>query len=211
MDITIICSDIEHKIFPYLKLWVKKNSKNHNIELVTKSTDITSGDILFLISCTEIIKSDIRSRFKETLVIHESDLPKGRGWSPLVWQIIQGSNIIPISLLDADKKVDSGAIWKKEFVNLEGNEVVKEINEKVFLVKLKLMDFAVENINSIKKSSQKGKPTYFPRRNPKDNELDVNKTINQQFDLMRVADNERYPSFFKFRGHCYKITIEKIN
>ena len=73
------------------------------------------------------------------------------------------------------------------------------------------MDFAVENIHSIKKNPQEGEPTYYPRRKSEDSELDINKTISEQFDLMRVADNERYPSFFNFRGHCYKITIDKIN
>ena len=198
MDLTIICSDKKHKIFPYLEKWVKKNAKNHNISLITKSKDITKGDILFLISCTEIISKQIRKKFKQTLVIHESDLPKGRGWSPLVWQIINGSNTIPITLLDAEDKVDSGNIWKKEFVKLEGHEVAEEINGKVFPIKLKLMDFALQNLESIKKIPQTGKPTYFSRRKPENNELNVNKTINDQFDLMRTADNERYPCFFNF-------------
>ncbi len=196
MDITIICSDKQHKIFSYLEKWVEKNSKNHSISLITKSEDITKGDILFLISCTEIIKTEIRKKFKHTLVIHESDLPQGRGWSPLVWQIINGSNKIPISLLDAEDKVDSGDIWKKEFVKLEGHEVADEINAKVFPIKLKLMDFVIQNMNSIKKTPQAGEPSYFPRRKPGDSELDVNKTIKEQFDLMRTADNERYPCFF---------------
>lgn len=210
MDITIICSDKQHKIFPYLECWVEENSKVHNVSLVTKPEDVTKGNILFLISCTKIIKSDLRERFKQTLVIHESDLPKGRGWSPLVWQIINGSNTIPISLIDAAEKVDSGDIWKKEFVILEGHEVADEINDKVFPVKIKLMDFAIKNMDSIRKIPQKGEPTYFTRRKPEDSELDVTKTIGDQFDLMRVADNKRYPSFFNFRGHRYKIIIDKI-
>ena len=210
MDITILCSDKKHKIFPYLEKWVKKNTKNHNISLITKSKDITQGDILFLISCTEIINNQIRKKFKQTLVIHESDLPKGRGWSPLVWQIINGSNTIPVTLLDAADRVDSGDIWKKEFVKLEGHEVADEINAKVFPIKLKLMDFAIKNMDSIKKIPQEGEPSYFPRRKPEDNELDVNKTIKEQFDLMRTADNERYPCFFNFKGHSYKITLSKI-
>ena len=210
MDITIICSDKQHKIFPYLEKWVEKNSKNHRILLITKLEEITKGDILFLISCTKIIKTEIRKKFKHSLVIHESDLPKGRGWSPLVWQIINGSNKIPISLLDAEDKVDSGDIWKKEFVTLDGHEVADEINAKVFPVKLKLMDFAIQNMNSIKKTPQEGEPSYFPRRKPGNNELDVNKTIKEQFDLMRTADNERYPCFFNLRGHRYKITLDKI-
>ena len=150
MDITIICSDKQHKIFPYLEKWVTKNSKNYNISLVTKSKEITKGDILFLISCIEIIKVDIRKRFKHTLVIHESDLPDGKGWSPLIWQIINGRNTIPISLFDAKDKIDSGDIWKKTYVKLEDHEITNEINFKIFTAKIKLMDFAIKSMNSIK-------------------------------------------------------------
>lgn len=211
MNITIICSDIQHKIFPYLEKWVTKNVKSHNILLVTKSDQITKGDILFIISCTEIIKKNIRKKFKQTLVIHESDLPKGRGWSPLVWQIINGEETIPISLFDAEDKVDSGDIWKKEFVKIKNHEVSNEINSKVFKTKIKLMDFAVKSMNTIKKTPQKGKPTFYLQRKPEDSELDINKTINEQFNLMRIVDNERYPCFINFRGHKYKVTLSKIS
>ena len=40
-------------------------------------------------------------------MIHESDLPHGKGWSPIQWQILEGSDSITITLLDAEDKVDS--------------------------------------------------------------------------------------------------------
>ena len=79
------------------------------------------------------------------------------------------------------------------------------------LAKIKLMDFAIKSMNSIKKIPQEGKSSFFSRRKPEDSELDVNKTIKEQFDLMRIADNERYPCFFNFRGHRYKVTLSKIS
>ena len=54
---------------------------------------------------------------------------------------------------------------------------------------------------------QKGRPTYYRHRNPKDNELDVNKTIRDQFNKMRVADNERYPLHFKYKDKKYILKI----
>ena len=212
LEITILCSDRTHKIFPYLEKWRSSNLNNYKIRLVTSSKDVECGTILFLISCTEIINQDIRNKFKKTLVIHESDLPKGRGWSPLVWQIIEGSNSIPITLLEAEDKVDSGIIWEKRFVKLEGHETYNEINSKIFPEKIKLMDFAIEHFNDINPIPQANiEPTYFPKRMPKDSEIDVEKSISEQFDLLRIADPDRYPCFFQFRNHKYKIVIEKIN
>ena len=155
MDITILCSSQEHPVYPFLQKWVNDNSNQHNISLVNHSSEVQTGDILFLISCLEIIKADIRNKFKHTLVIHESDLPHGKGWSPIQWQILEGKNSIPITLLDAADKVDSGDIWEKRYVELESHELANEINAKIFPIKLDLMDFAIQNINTIKKSAQK--------------------------------------------------------
>ena len=75
---------------------------------------LAGGEILFLVSCNEIIGKDVRDRYMATLVIHASDLPKGRGWSPHIWQIIEGKKEIMVSLLEAEDAVDSGAIWAKK-------------------------------------------------------------------------------------------------
>tara|TARA_X000001036_G_scaffold438057_1_gene484910 strand:- start:3770 stop:4414 length:645 start_codon:yes stop_codon:yes gene_type:complete len=212
MEITILCTDNEHKIIPFLQKWKKLNSDNHNISIVNYSSEVKTGDILFLISCLEIIKEDIRKKFQHTLVIHESDLPHGRGWSPIQWQILNGLNSITVTLLDAADKVDSGDIWKKEIVKFEGHELSNEINEKIFPIKLNLLDFAIKNCNLIKKTVQKEiDELHFPRRTSKDSEIDVNKSISEQFNLLRIADNERYPCFFKYKGYNYKISLSKID
>ena len=212
MEITILCTDEKHKIIPFLQKWKISNSSSHNISLVNSSSEVGNGDILFLISCLEIIKSDIRSRFKHTLVIHESDLPHGKGWSPIQWQILNGSNSITLTLLDAADKVDSGDIWKKEIVKFEGHELSNEINSQIFPLKLDLMDFAIENINHVNKTIQKEiDEPHFPRRTPKDSEIDISKSIFEQFNLLRIADNERYPCFFNYLGHNYKISLSKID
>ena len=50
----------------------------------------------------------------------------------------------------------------------------------------------------------------YPRRNPEDSKLDINKSIVEQFDLLRVVDKKRYPCFIEHRGHRYKINMEKF-
>jgi methionyl-tRNA formyltransferase len=212
MDITILCTDNKHKIIPFLEKWKVSNSNNHNISIVNSSSEVKNGNILFLISCLEIIKADLRSRFQHTLVIHESDLPHGKGWSPIQWQILNGSNSITITLLEAVDKVDSGDIWKKEIVEFEGHELADEINEQIFPVKLDLMDFAIKNIDSVNKIIQKEiDEPHFPRRTSKDSEIDICKPISEQFNLLRIADDERYPCFFNYKGHHYKISLTKID
>ena len=56
---------------------------------------------------------------------------------------------------------------------------------------------------------QEGEETFYNRRNSKDAELDINKTIKEQFNLLRISDNERYPAFFKIEGKKYSLKIYK--
>ena len=44
MDVTILCSSMEHPVYPYLKTWVKLHSKEHNISLVNETKDVKAKD-----------------------------------------------------------------------------------------------------------------------------------------------------------------------
>jgi len=49
----------------------------------------------------------------------------------------------------------------------------------------------------------------MPKRTPQHSQLDPHRSIAEQFDLLRVVDNDRYPAFMDFRGARYVIKIEK--
>ena len=131
--ITLICSDRAHPIFPILQAWVKSVNSKYDINLINSTDEINwNGDLLFLVSCTEVVKKNIRDKFTNTLVLHASDLPKGRGWSPHIWSVLNNEESIVLSLLEAESSVDTGKIWKKLIIKLDGSELFNEINEKLF-------------------------------------------------------------------------------
>lgn len=210
MKISILCTNLSHPVFPHLVRWVSVRSKNNEIELVDNKKRLSGGDLLFLISCNELIDKNIRALYQSTLVIHASDLPNGRGWSPQVWQILEGKSRITVTLLEAEEAVDSGAVWTKISFDLEGHELWDEINDRLFAVELQLMDFAVDNFGTIKPVPQEQiKTSHYQKRIPGDSRLDPDKTISQQFELLRVCDPERFPAFFEYRGYKYKIILQK--
>jgi methionyl-tRNA formyltransferase len=211
MNISILTSFAGHPVNVYLAKWAKKN-KNHQVSIVHSKKELISGDILFLISCSEIISKLERDRFKKTLVIHASDLPSGRGWSPHVWEIINGATDITLSLLEAENKVDTGDIWKKDSIAIPKTALFDEINELIFNSELKMLDFAIKNYNTIESKRQPDiDMECWPKRFPKDSEIDINQTFFKQFNLMRVCDPQRFPAYFYIDGVRFKITIEKYN
>ena len=211
MNITILTSK-EHPIYPFLEKWSRKKLKKHNISLISTLKKVKGGDILFLISFTRIVKSDIRNNFKKALVIHASDLPKGKGWSPHVWQILEGKKKIIVTLFEAVDNVDAGDIWEKRSFNVENHELYDEINEKLFKTELELMDFAIKNFTRINPIPQKNKKfPYYKKRSPSDSQINPKRTIASQFDLLRISDPNRFPCFFYLRNKKYKISIEKMD
>ena len=57
---------------------------------------------------------------------------------------------------------------------------------------------------------QTGEASYYRRRRPVDSQLDPERTLAEQFDLLRVVDNDRYPAFFEWRGRRYGLLIQPV-
>lgn len=213
MKITVLCSSRAHPVYPALADWCARQGRQHQVALaksVAQAQDLGGGDILFLISCHEIVPPRLRALYRAALVIHASDLPRGRGWSPLVWQILEGRNDIPVTLLEAADPVDSGAIWHQTWLRFQGHELLDEINAALFAAELALMDYAVANLDSVRPRPQSGEPSYYRRRRPEDSRLDPERGLAEQFNLLRVADPERYPAFFDHLGQRYVVRISKM-
>lgn len=213
MKISFLCSNPRHPVNEYLCAWIKKNNNQHEIELVNQKKHLSGGDILFLISCTEIISSQERKAYISCLVLHASDLPKGRGWSPHIWSIIKGKEEITLTLLEASDEVDCGRIWQKLNFQVAKHALWDEINAQLFEKEIELIDFAVSNFNSVSPKPQDPKiePTYYPRRTPNDSAIDPSKSIESQFDKIRVCDPGRFPAYIELYGERYKIILEKEN
>lgn len=212
MKLSILSTDPRHPVVPRLQQWQgEMETLGHSVSLCFDKKDLANGDILFLVSCGQMIGDTERQKFRAVLVLHASDLPRGKGWSPHIWSIVNGSNQITVCLLEAMDPVDSGAIWYKAEFTLEGHELLPEINEKLFGAELSLMTQAVQNFDVVTPTPQSGDPdSYMQKRTPEHSRLDVNKSLAEQFDLLRVVDNERYPAFLDYRGKRYQIKIEKV-
>lgn len=210
MKITILCSDLHHPVFPWLQGWAERNQAAHEVDLVRGKDAAAGGDILFLISCHELIGPELRALYRATLVIHASDLPLGRGWSPHIWQVLEKKQHIKVTLLEAADAVDSGAIWTQTEFGLEGHETFAEINAKLFEAEMRLLDYAVRHLETVQPRPQDDRePTRYRKRTPEDSRIDPQRSIADQFDLLRVADPQRFPAFFDLLGHRYFIHITK--
>jgi len=208
MYINILIDNPKSWIVPYAKIMVETlRHQGHKINFVYNQNKIKKGDCLFLLSCEKIISKKILSKNKHNLVVHESALPKGKGWSPLTWQILEGKNKIVISLFKANNKIDSGDIYLQKIMFFKGHELIDELRKRQGEKTIELVERYVNSYKQIVGRRQTGKETFYKKRTTEDSELDVNKTIAKQFNLLRVVDNERYPAFFKYKNKKYILKI----
>lgn len=188
-----------------------KTSKKYNVHICYEEEKVRGFDLVFILGYTKILKNETLSLNKILLVIHESDLPKGRGFAPVQWQILEGKNNITVCLLEASNEVDAGDIFDKIVLSFDGSELYDEIRKKQALITFELIDRFLESYPNFDFERQEGKPTFYRRRHASNSQLDLDKTLRNQFNLLRICNNKDWPAFFELEGVKYQIKIEKMD
>jgi len=183
--------------------------RGHAVRWIHSPSALCPGDVCLLLSCGRLLNSEQLALHRYNLVVHESALPQGQGWSPMTWQILEGASSIPITLFEAVADLDAGPIHLQQQITLQGNELVDEwrnLQARATMdLCLKWFDCHKEIVSSVQ--PQQGEATFFRRRKPVDSELDPALSLMEQFDLLRTVDNSEYPAYFWIQGRKYTITI----
>jgi UDP-2,4-diacetamido-2,4,6-trideoxy-beta-L-altropyranose hydrolase len=203
-----ILSDAGSWINASLSVWVDSLlSRGAAVSWVHDPKTLTGGEICFFLSCGQYVGSSIRSQFRICLVVHESNLPQGKGWSPLTWQVLEGVSEIPVTLFEAANSIDSGEIFGQEVIPLKGTELLDELHDLQAESTFSLCNEFIRNYpKSLERGvPQKGGESVYRRRRPVDSGLDPSRTLEELFPALRVASNQDYPAFFRYRGCRYRI------
>lgn len=183
------------------------SARGDNAIFVRDAAEVREGGIAFYLSCMKLTPREILDRNHQNIVVHASALPAGRGFSPIVWQVLEGKNRIPISMILAADEADSGDILMRDELALDGTELNDEIRKglggKIVRMCLAYLDAPEPSAGT----PQEGDPSWYARRRSEDSRLDPERTIAEQFNLLRVVDNDRYPAFFDYRGRRYVLRI----
>ncbi|MCK9492378.1 MAG: methionyl-tRNA formyltransferase [Sulfurimonas sp.] len=207
MKIAILTSPNQWFI-PYAK---ELNKNISSSKLYFNHQDMTeSYDVVFILSYHQIIKDEYLRKNKHNIVVHASDLPKGKGWAPLFWQVLEDKNIIPFTMFEASSGVDDGDIYMQKDLVLDGYELNDELRQSQAKHTIDMCLEFLNNYDTFKiPKEQTGAETFYKKRDVQDSELDIGKTIKEQFNLLRIVDNENYPAFFEINGHKYILKIQK--
>jgi len=196
------------------EILTKLKKLSNKIKILHNHKELKSNnDINIIFSYFKIIPKIYLKKSKINLIPHESNLPKGKGMSPLTWQILKGRRKIFFSLIEASSKIDSGLVYYKREIIIPKNSLFDEIkkiqlDENLKLI-IKFIEFYKNKNHAPNGKIQIGKSTFYKKRNPQDSELKIKKSILSQFNLLRTVDNKSYPAFFKIYGKKYILKITK--
>lgn len=153
-----------------------------------------------------IVPKDILQVF-ECVCFHMTDVPYGRGGSPLQNLIIRGHTQTKLTALRMVEDLDAGPVYGKLPLCLEGR--ADDIYYRV-------SDLCYELVRSIvhQRSTpepQIGEVVCFPRRKPEQSELPKEGELDKLYDHIRMLDAESYPkAFIEYGNHFLEFSHAEL-
>ena len=191
----------------------KKYQHEHEIIIITDRAELNSvmlmgfnPDCIFFPHWSYMIPAEIYEGYT-CVVFHMTDLPFGRGGSPLQNLVVRGFRETMISAIKVVKEVDAGPIYFKRKLSLEGSaqEIFERASSLIFEEMIpRLLD---ENLIP---EEQQGEPVFFKRRTPEQSELNEMLELEQIYDYIRMLDAEGYPNAYIRMGK-YKLLFQNAS
>ena len=177
-------------------------------DLSVKFLEKTEPRYVFLPHWSYLVPENVYENY-ECIIFHMTDVPFGRGGSPLQNLISRGIYETKISALRCVKELDAGPVYLKRPLSLYGSA------EEIYLRASEIIEDMICQI--IKEQpvpvEQTGEITCFPRRKPEQSNIAELTTLKQIFDHIRMLDANGYPHAFleteHFRFEFERASIKK--
>jgi len=176
--------------------------------VVTAKADLSLGMLqalqpryVFFPHWSWIVPDEITKAF-ECVCFHMTDVPFGRGGSPLQNLIARGMRETRLSALRMTSRPDAGPVYEKRPLDLSGS--AEEIYRRAMEITLDSVAWIVEA--EPEPVSQSGEVTVFPRRRPEQSALPVGGSLESIYDHIRMLDAPGYPHAFVDHG-SWRLTM----
>ena len=168
--------------------------------LITKTSKLSLNELkkinvknIYFIHWSKFIPKQIYKKYN-CISFHMTDLPYGRGGSPLQNLILRKKKITKISAFKVNNKIDGGPIYLKKKLRLGGSA------QEIFIRAVKVVFQMIKQIDNIKldPKPQKVSKITFKRLTKKDNFLNLKKikNLDELYDRIRMVDAPEYPDAY---------------
>jgi len=133
----------------------------------------------------------------ECVCFHMTDVPYGRGGSPLQNLILAGHTQTMLTALKMVKEMDAGPVYSKRPLSLDGS--AEEIYLRAGQLSLGIIQWMIEH--NPQPTPQEGEVVTFKRRKPEQSSLPNSGSLKSAYDFIRMLDAEGYPYAFIEHGN----------
>jgi methionyl-tRNA formyltransferase len=165
--------------------------------------NIIQAENVFFPHWSYFIPEEVYNNFR-CIIFHMTDLPFGRGGSPLQNLIVRGHKETKISAIQRVKEVDAGPVYLKKPLSLNGSA------EEIFIRANRVIEQMIIEILETNPlpSPQQGDVVQFRRRIPEDGDWRSAVSLDAVYDHIRMLDAKGYPPAF-IRVGDYKLEFSK--
>jgi methionyl-tRNA formyltransferase len=146
---------------------------------------------IFFLHWSWKVPQELVERF-ECVCFHMTDVPYGRGGSPLQNLIVRGQRETKLTALRMSVEFDAGPVYMKAPLPLEGG--AEEIYGRASRLSAEMIQRIIQR--EPKPVPQQGRPVIFKRRKPEQSEIRGAGSLEELHDLIRMLDAEGYPQAF---------------
>ena len=157
-------------------------------QLTAEALDELAPRYVFFLHWSWKVPEEITSRF-ECVAFHMTDVPYGRGGSPLQNLIVRGHKDTKVTALRMVDELDAGPVYLKAPMPLDGS--AEEIYLRSSYVAAKLIGRIIDE--EIEPKPQSGQLVEFKRRRPHESKIPVSIGPEALYDFIRMLDAEGYP------------------
>jgi len=176
----------------------------HENELTPTKVQDISPRYIFFPHWSWMVPAEITSEY-ECVCFHMTDLPYGRGGSPLQNLISRRHKDTMLTALRMVDELDAGPVYLKSPLSCEGS--AQNIYERTAALVYDMIEFFVSN--EPEPTPQKGEPVFFKRRHPSESSIPTEGPISHLFDHIRMLDADTYPRAFLEYG-AWRIEFSKV-
>ncbi|MDH2241154.1 hypothetical protein N5J70_04170 [Pseudomonas sp. GD03909] len=144
----------------------------------------------------------------ECVCFHMTDVPYGRGGSPLQNLILAGHTQTVLTALRMVEEMDAGPVYTKKPLSLHGS--AEEIYIRAGRLSVEIIKWMIRE--KPQPIPQEGEAFLFKRRRPEESNLPTEGDLTAAYDFIRMLDAEGYPkAFIEYGSYVIRFRKAKLD
>ena len=156
-------------------------------------------DLLLMVSWRYMVPREVYAGARlGSYVLHDSLLPRYRGFAPTLWAMINGEGETGVTLFAVAEEVDAGDIVEQRAITIGLDDTIAMVMDRVTGAYLAIVEDSFENLlagTAERRPQDHSQATYTCKWTPADARIDWSQPARQIYDLIR-ATSQPYPGAY---------------